>query len=602
MNLKNWSLAGKLLAGLLCIVIALGGMLIGLWFADKATEAASESHEQATKVVARLQAVTTAVADQTAAVRGLVVSRADRELQAYTSAVSAFETEVREARAGLKDYPKLAQLVDTVERLGRTYRNEVLEPIVGYAKQQQWAKASDLVKAQASADRYTVFRDGWDAARAGLGHEIDAALGLEVAANRFFLFAEVGGTLAVLLVIGAIAAWFSKGVTAQIRVLTSAMEVLAKGDLSVDLPQANSSDEVGHMAKALSVFKTNALKARELEALAQNAKKQVEAERMRAEVEAINAERALVMNSIGTALERLAAKDLTYVMSSELPVAYAPLQRNFQAVNAALRDALLAVARSGSTIDTGASELRASADDLSRRTEQQAASLEETSAALEEITQSVKQTAQGAAAAREVVNRSSQEAEKIGSVVEQATVAMTDIQSSSREVTQIIGLIDEIAFQTNLLALNAGVEAARAGDAGKGFAVVASEVRALAQRSAGAAKEIKTLLSKSSDQVDHGVDLVREVSTSLTLVIQQVTSLHKLTTEFASAADQQSTGLSEITRAVSELDRMTQQNASMVEETTAATHLLSTEVQRMTELVRAFRLDGHGAPSLSIAA
>jgi methyl-accepting chemotaxis protein len=281
-------------------------------------------------------------------------------------------------------------------------------------------------------------------------------------------------------------------------------------------------------------------------------------------------------------------------MTGDLPEAYVALKRNVEAVNATLCEALGAVVSSGSAIDTGATELRAAADDLARRTEQQAANLEETSAALEQITTSVKQTAQGAASARDVVRRSAEEAEKIGQVVEQATAAMENIQTSSREVTQIIGLIDEIAFQTNLLALNAGVEAARAGESGKGFAVVASEVRALAQRSAGAAKEIKSLLSKSIDQVDHGVDLVKEVSASLAHVVQQVTSLNSLTSEFAAAADQQSLGLGEINKAVAQLDRMTQENASMVEQSTAATHTLGKEVHRLNSLVRDFNLVGSG--------
>ena len=249
-----------------------------------------------------------------------------------------------------------------------------------------------------------------------------------------------------------------------------------------------------------------------------NTARQAERERERneqAQREAIERERAIVANSIGVGLNKLAAKDLTYRMSSDIPEAYRKLQTDFNAAIGQLEEAMQGVTDSTNAIHSGTEEISTAADDLSRRTEQQAASLEETAAALEEITSTVKKSAEGATHARQVVAAADEDAKKSALVVRQAVEAMDAIAKSAQQISQIIGVIDEIAFQTNLLALNAGVEAARAGDAGRGFAVVASEVRALAQRSAEAAKEIKGLITASTRQVESGVKLVGETGESL---------------------------------------------------------------------------------------
>ena len=235
-------------------------------------------------------------------------------------------------------------------------------------------------------------------------------------------------------------------------------------------------------------------------------------------------------------------------------------------------------------------EITGAADDLSRRTEQQAASLEETAAALDQITATVKKTSEGAVEATTAVASARTDADRGGEVVREAVSAMSRIESSADQIGQIIGVIDEIAFQTNLLALNAGVEAARAGDAGRGFAVVASEVRALAQRSAGAAKEIKALISASSREVGAGVALVGRTGEALDRIVGQVARVEELVREIAASAREQATGLNEVNAAVNQMDQVTQQNAAMVEQSTAASHALASECDALNQLVCGFRL------------
>ncbi|MEP1496434.1 methyl-accepting chemotaxis protein, partial [Pseudophaeobacter sp.] len=225
-------------------------------------------------------------------------------------------------------------------------------------------------------------------------------------------------------------------------------------------------------------------------------------------------------------------------------------------------------------------------------TESQAATLEETAAALDELTASVRSAAEGASSVEATMEAAKKEAEISGEVVQSAVSAMTEIEQSSNHIGQIISVIDDIAFQTNLLALNAGVEAARAGEAGKGFAVVASEVRALAQRSSDAAMEIKTLIGDSSKQVARGVDLVGKAGEALDSIVGQVSHISKLVSGIAEGAVEQSTGLNEINTGVTQLDQVTQQNAAMVEEATAAGHMLNADSSKLAELVAIFKLDG----------
>ena len=299
--------------------------------------------------------------------------------------------------------------------------------------------------------------------------------------------------------------------------------------------------------------------------------------------------RVFAANQLATGLSRLAEGDLEQRIATPFIPALEPLRVDFNASIEAMEKSMAAVGAATRAITAGAGEIAGATDDWSRRTEKQAANLEESAAALEELTVTVKKSSQGANRARDVVSAAKVDAEKSGAVVREAMTAMAAIDKSSKQIGQIIGVIDEIAFQTNLLALNAGVEAARAGDAGRGFAVVASEVRALAQRSAEAAKEIKGLISASTTQVDQGVVLVGQTGEALERIVSQVVEISGSIAEIASSAQEQSTGLDQVNTAVAEMSRMTQQDAALVGETSAATQSLAVESGELAKLVARYR-------------
>jgi methyl-accepting chemotaxis protein len=359
-----------------------------------------------------------------------------------------------------------------------------------------------------------------------------------------------------------------KAVSAPLGKMTSAMGELAAGHLNTYVPCTDQKDEIGKLAAAMTTFKDQLAAA----------------ERSKAE------QTETIVSSIGTGLEHLAKGNLIHRVNAELNGPFVKLKEDFNLAMDRLQDTMKNVLSSTNQISTGAGEIAQAADDLSRRTEQQAASLEETAAALEEITSTVKKTASNTKEASTSVSSAKTAAEEGGRVVETAITAMDAIAQSSKQITDIIGVMDEIAFQTNLLALNAGVEAARAGDAGRGFAVVASEVRALAQRSSEAAKEIRALIKTSGEHVGNGVKLVGESGEALKHIVSQVEQINTLVAEMALAAEQQSTGIEQVNAAVGQMDQVTQQNAAMVEESTAASRNLASETQSLSSQISFFHV------------
>ena len=424
-----------------------------------------------------------------------------------------------------------------------------------------------------------------------VGFAIDADVAY-AAIDQFRIAATVATILAVGVMIAFLASLLSRLVIRPVTDMTGAMEKLAAGDLKTEIPGQERRDQIGSMAAAVAVFRTNAIERVRLEDEADAGRSLSERERL--EREALKARETAdiqeAVEALATGLGRLADGDLGYRISIPFVSHLDRLRADFNNSVAKLHHALQAVGTNARAIDAGATEIRHAADDLARRTEQQAASVEETAAALEEITTTVKDSARRAEEVGQLVARTRTGAEKSGEVVRDAVNAMQGIEKSSGEIGNIIGVIDDIAFQTNLLALNAGVEAARAGDAGKGFAVVAQEVRELAQRSANAAKEIKALITASGDQVRAGVALVGETGKSLQVIVSEVQEINGHIGAIVTATREQSIGLQEINTAVNTMDQGTQQNAAMVEEQTAASHGLASEAAALNELLAQFKL------------
>ena len=350
------------------------------------------------------------------------------------------------------------------------------------------------------------------------------------------------------------------------------MEALARGDTKSPIQFTDYGDCVGRMTKAMAVFRDNA-----------------------ENIEAAAAVQELVVSALAGGLEQLSSGNLSYTIDESFSKDYEALRHSFNQAVAGLDGSLGRVSTSAQAVLAGSSEIRSASEDLSRRTEQQAASLEETAAAMTQVAGMVAESARNANDVRGAISAAHRDATDGTSVVKEAVSAMGAIEKSAQEISTIITVIDGIAFQTNLLALNAGVEAARAGEAGKGFAVVANEVRALAQRSADAAKDIKALITTSSSQVTQGVGLVGDTGKMLDRILTKIADVNTLIGEMAASAEAQAANVQQVNGSVTDMDKMTQQNAAMVEETTAAARNLAGEADELAELVARFKLSsGNG--------
>ncbi|MBO0128813.1 methyl-accepting chemotaxis protein [Agrobacterium sp. OT33] len=388
----------------------------------------------------------------------------------------------------------------------------------------------------------------------------------------------------------------SRGITTPIARLRERMGSLAAGDTAGEIDGMDRKDEVGQMAAAVQAFREGAIERLRLEDETEANRSMSEKDRIEREKQKAReaADVQFAVDNLATALSKIAQGDVTYRIVQPFVSSLDGIRGDFNRAAEQLQSTLTQVAQNARGIDAGANEIRSAADDLARRTEQQAAAVEETAAALEEITITVKDSTKRAQEAGHLVGRAKVGAEKSGEVVQKAVAAMEQIATSANQISNIIGVIDEIAFQTNLLALNAGVEAARAGDAGKGFAVVAQEVRELAQRSAGAAKEIKNLITTSNSQVEQGVQLVGETGRALELIVTEVQDINRHVAAIAESAQEQSSGLQQINTAVNQMDQDTQKNAAMVEESTAASHGLAREASSLNGLIAQFKLSEGG--------
>ena len=457
-------------------------------------------------------------------------------------------------------------------------------------------------------------------------------------ANTFILMIASGG-----FILGALFAWLiGRGIATPIRALTSGMRELAGGNFDVVLAGLGRKDEIGDIAGAVEEFKVMAAEKarREAEEKAEQdkraaAERDAAMQKMAAEFEDavgslvkaavagdftqrvdLQGKTGLVLN-VGTALNSLcenvskalddlirmlnslAEGDLTRRITAAYEGNFAILKDNANRTAERIGETISEIKASAREVTNASAEISTSTTDLSQRTEEQAASLEETSASMEEIAATVKKNAENAQEANASAANTRQVADRGGQVVAQAVDAMAKIEESSRKISDIIGVIDEIARQTNLLALNAAVEAARAGDAGRGFAVVASEVRSLAQRSSQAAKDIKDLITNSNGQVKDGVDLVNRAGTALTEIVESIKKVADIVSDIANASAEQASGIEQVNKALTQMDEVTQQNSALVEENAATAKTLEQQAKAMNDQVAVFRLGeggmGHSA-------
>jgi methyl-accepting chemotaxis protein len=519
--------------------------------------------------------------------------------------LSDYNKEIGEIRQLTARAPDLQPYFDGMVSAAAAWRRDAAEPeIAAMAETGGRDKAMALLSRGDAATRLDDLTKAIDTAMKPTKVWVDRDTDIQAAGlNKVKLIVVIGGALTTL--IAAAMGWLlSRALAAPVVGMTTAMKRLAAGDHAVTIPSVGRGDEIGQMAAAVQTFKDAAVEKQRVEAEAAAQRRQADGER--AANEAARAEAArqqeTVVSGLADGLDRLSQGDLVYRLSTAFAPEYEKLRADFNAAMEKLQQTMATVAGNAGSIQAGAGEISKAADDLSRRTEQQAASLEETAAALDQITATVTKTAQGATHAKHIVDTAKGEAELSGQVVRQAVDAMNGIEHSSRQIGQIIGVIDEIAFQTNLLALNAGVEAARAGEAGRGFAVVASEVRALAQRSADAAKEIKALISTSAQEVEAGVSLVSQTNKVLEGIVAQVSQISGIVADIAASAQEQASGLSQVNSAVNQMDQVTQQNAAMVEQSTAASRSLAHEANELGRLMALFRIQGSSARPVQAAA
>ncbi|EJC69522.1 methyl-accepting chemotaxis protein [Rhizobium leguminosarum bv. viciae WSM1455] len=403
----------------------------------------------------------------------------------------------------------------------------------------------------------------------------------------------------VMLIVGVLAFYAIRLSVKPLQALTASVHSISAGDLEGAIPCVEKRNEFGDIGRALALFRDSARARRDLETQAAEQRELSDAERARndADKRSLDGQIDFAVNQLAAGLGRLSQGDVSQTIGTPFVGRLEQLRVDFNASLLRLQDTLSGIRDSAATIQRNSGAVSVSAGELSKRTEAQAANLEETAAAVEEITVTVRSSAERAREANNVVAATKKTADNSGAVVGDAVAAMDRIEQASQRIEQIIEVIDDIAFQTNLLALNAGIEAARAGEAGKGFAVVAQEVRELAQRSADAAREIKSLIETSSREVTAGSELVQKTGSVLASISQEIIAISGHVETIATASRDQSAALQEVNGSVNAMDQMTQKNAAMVAETTQASRLLAGEADTLMALIERFRIVAESAPA-----
>ena len=574
--------------------LGFGSLLAVGWYQNSRSEAALEKAIVAERGMRTIEDMRFGGMELVLTAMDTIIDRDERKIQPEREAQIKASLELLDANMSA-----LRELAGLIEKTGLLAN---FEADLAQVRKAVGTDLKALVEAGAPAGDFARIDDAIDAGgermNAVLTELTQAAANLaserteeaRAEASHALLMQAVAGLLAMGGMLALI--WFHGNVLRRgILGLRDSMQRILSGDLSTPVPARGRGDEIGEMARSVDLFRVEAIEKRSLEERATAGREEIEQERTRQEAERDQAVARITaaVDVLGQALNQLAEGNMAVAIREPFEGGLDALRRDFNNTVERLSHVLSSVKENTASIESNGRQMRSAADDLARRTERQAASLEQTSAALEEITVTVKTATERAEEASRMVDETRINAEESGRIVGEAIAAMARIEGASNEIGKIINVIDEIAFQTNLLALNAGVEAARAGEAGKGFAVVAQEVRELAQRAAGAAKDIKALVTRSGTEVGTGVKLVQETGDALGRIGVNVARINEHMSSIVMAAREQSTGLHEINSAVAQLDQMTQQNAAMVEETNAASHTLAQDAEKLGELVGQFR-------------
>ncbi|MCO5730281.1 methyl-accepting chemotaxis protein [Rhizobium sp. SSA_523] len=551
-------------------------------------------------------ALKTANLDLTLTAMDFIVDRQAHSISAERKDVLSTTSTVLKTNAGRMD--RLAALVDRPD-LTRGLDQDLARSIAAIT-----VDLPRLVETQASEAEFHAIDDRIDTGGELISARLEELTRLGSAAHEASIkstnnalarsvLLQVALGVATLSLVGALQYWQGAAIRRKIATIRADLQRIAAGDCAEAVQGTQGKDEISDMARAAEALRVSSLERLALEHKTAHDRAAVEEEsRQRSDQERQAAERLrLATRDLARALTKLSDGDLGAVLATPFPAELEPVRADFNRLTEKLQHTMQEINSASASIQANAQQMRSAADDLAQRTEQQAASLEETSAALEEITRTVRTATERAEAASQLVSNAKDFAERSTTVVADAMAAMERIEDATGEIGKIINVIDEIAFQTNLLALNAGVEAARAGDAGKGFAVVAQEVRALAGRAAGAAKDIKALVSRSSAEVQTGVDLVRATGDALHRIGDDVLKINDDVGMIATSAREQSTGLNEINTAIGQMDQTTQQNAAMVEQTNAASHTLAGDADNLIRLMGQFH-NRHHPPRLATSA
>lgn len=538
-----------------------------LWWAFSRIESTTVKSTQAQDIYSHTLEMEDGVQRENSQMRGFLITLDEAYLKQYYSAREAEADAAAKLDALLADNPSARARVAGSHENMQNWRNTIGDPLIRQARTDRDGAQAWLRQNSARA-RVTSVLKGLRDVRAETIERVAGVRAARINALRTGQWSLLAGGVVLIGVAAAMAMLLARSLGRPIVRLTGVMEELARGRNDVVVPDADRGDELGSMSRAVVVFR---------EAAVAKAK--------------ADAEQNQVVGHIGDALGQLAHSDLTVKLTG-FPPSYGAIERDFNTAVSRLSTALSAVRVNAAGIASGTVEMNEAADDLARRAEQQAASIEETSAAMSEIAQSVTMAAAKAQSAETIVRKASADVANSEDIVRRTVSAIGDIERSSSEIAEIIAVIDGLSFQTNLLALNAGVEAARAGDAGKGFAVVASEVRALAERSAEAARDISSRITTTVERVRSGVELASKTDESLRLIATGMGEIAGLVGSIAGSASEQATSIQQVNLAVNDMDGVTQANAAMVEEVTAAVRALSSETRSLEEQINRFRVDG----------